>query len=978
MRPAVVVVVSLGLAISFAGCKDVEDSPFGAVPLDGDFDLDVSAPVHVLRDEFGIAHIDAETLADAAYVQGYVMAHDRLPQMDILRRFGAGTLAELFGSLDPSIIDTDLEMRVHRMRPLAEEAWTQLQASSDPLDREVVVLLQRFSDGVNAYAESIRTEEEGSTGVWVLDPNILASFDPIRFEAWSPVDSLVLGRFQAFALSWTTPFELDATELYQGLRDKFEGAPPNTPEGDRDGITRDILKFTPIGDVPTIDGFPNVGNDTGSRSDGSTGSQRTQPVAAVASGVKQPKIPRDAFARARTFFARGPHDGPLGALGPHAFMAPYAGSNNWAVGPGLTTTGTAMLATDQHLQLPNPSIFYPTHLRIRELHVESDTDADPAPLDLVGITFPGIPGVILGTNGHVAWSGTVSYHDVNDIYLETITGCAQGACVDFQGTQVPIETFTESIEVGALGLPTQAPITATYEMVPHHGPLIPEIDDVNHRVVPRTASSAFSVKYTGYTPTFEIRALWQLGRGAIDVDDAFRALAHFSYGSQNWTMIDRKDNVAWTTNAVVPERDAAAYQWNVDANPDGLAPFFVLPGDGTAEWTGRVASRYVPHAILRPGEASSVPFIATANADPVGASFDGDPLNQPSVDGHSLYVGLTYAAGVRQERIVDRLVELGNTVTVDGLASIQHDTYSMMGAKLAPHIVTTLTEAQSSAIPEVAAYVAALDAADRARLDRARTLLGAWTYRTPTGLADDESTPNGDPDSAATAVFNAWMHFFIKATLDDEITAATGGSLTAFSLDDNFLARIVYALIDSPNTFVQGDSGQPVICDAMASPTNDSCSYQIIAAVLASMHHWESAMGFATDDVTKWAWGDKHRLTIQPLFPNTALDLTKPDRRGFPKTGDNFVVNRSDQGWDDLDFSQDADGPAQRFIAISRGRDLPLEVRWALPGGVIYDSRSPHYRDLLDKYYLEETHFKAEYDDYEKLVPLGESRWIFR
>ena len=910
------------------------------------------------------------TLSDAAFVQGYVMAHDRLPQMDILRRFGAGTLGELFGALDPGIIDTDLEMRVHRMRPLAEEAWRQLQdsaATNGGTDAEVVVLLERFAEGVNAYAEAIRTEDEGSTGVWVLDPNLLASFDPSRFVPWDPVDSLVLGRFQAFALSWTTPFEVDATELYRGLRDTFDGAPAGTPEGDRAGIARDIMKFTPVGLTPTIDGFPNVVTDTGTRSDGSTGSQRTLPVIASA-GAQQPHISRELFARVRSFFARGPHDGPLGALGPHAFMSPYAGSNNWAVGPDRTPSGHAILATDQHLQLPNPSIFYPTHLRIRELQVQSDTDFDPAPLDLLGITFPGIPGVILGTNGHVAWSGTVSEHDVNDVYHETITGCAEGACTSFEGALVPIETFTETINVGALGTFTQAPITATYELVPHHGPIIPEIDSTAHRIVPRTANTALSVKYTGYEPTFEIRALWQLCRNSMTVDDAFRALASFSYGSQNWTMIDRDDNVAWTTNAVVPDRDPSAYRWNIDTAPDAAAPFFILPGDGTAEWRGQVAPRYVPHAILRPGEVHTTPFIVTANADPVGATFDGDPLNQPEVDGHPLYVGVTYAAGVRHARIADRLFELGPTADVDGLAAIQHDTFSTMGAKLAPYIVATLSSADTSA----------LSPADVARIDRARALLAGWTYATPTGLASDGLTPTGDLSSAATAVFNAWMHFFIQLAIDDEITAATNGAQRAFSLDDNFLARIVYALVTAPATFVQGPSGQPVICDAMTSATDDSCTTQIVAAALAAMAHLESPAGFGTDDVGRWAWGAMHRLTIQPLFPNTALDLPGPGLSGYPKSGDNFVVNRSDQGWDDLDFSQDADGPAQRFIAFSVGPDDPLEVRWALPGGVIYDSRSPHYKDLLEDYYLQEKHFTPEYTNYPRLIAQGESRWIFR
>ena len=52
-------------------------------------------------------------------------------------------------------------------------------------------------------------------------------------------------------------------------------------------------------------------------------------------------------------------------------------------------------------------------------------------------------------------------------------------------------------------------------------------------------------------------------------------------------------------------------------------------------------------------------------------------------------------------------------------------------------------------------------------------------------------------------------------------------------------------------------------------------------------------------------------------------------------------------------------------------------MRWALPGGVIFDSRSPHYRDLLDNYYLPEKHFDAPFT-VSDIVANGELRWIFR
>ena len=928
----------LVVLVALAACGDSSESgPFTDLPLDGDFKLGTDLPVHVARDKYGVAHIVAHNVRDAAFVQGYVMAHDRLPQMDILRRFGSGSLAELFGALDPSVIDTDLQMRMHRMKPLAEATLDQLRASTDPTDVQIVQLLERFTDGVNAYAQQLRDHE------WDLDPEIEASFPPDKFVDWAPADSLVLGRFQAFALSWSTPFELDATELYQKLGTFYDQA----TSGDgaarlaRKGISKDLMIFAPVGQIPTIDGFPNVATDSGSRSDGSG---KPSELAA------RPTVPQELFDRARSFFPKSIHTGPFGSLGPHAFMRPYAGSNNWAVGPALTG-GSALLATDQHLQLPNPSIFYPTHIQI---------DGDD-PIDVMGITFPGIPGVILGSNGNLAWSATVSEHDVNDVYLETVAPCAAGGgdCVSFNGNEVAIEPFQETIRIGAFGTITDEK-TVTYEVVPHHGPIIPEI--ANHTLVPRTGNSALTVKYTGYEPTFEIRALWRMAH-AKDVGEGFQALSDFSFGSQNWTMIDNTGpSIAWTTNAVVPERTPATYAWNATTNPTGAAPFFILDGKGQFEWTGRMDPRYVPHAI-NPAQG----YLATANADPVGATFDNDPLNQKDADGNPLYVGVTYAAGVREERIANLIT--GGAHTLDDMAIVQHDTHSNVGAHLTPAILAALAllDSTTGAPTDAKTFVAGLSAADRATLTQARGLLSGWTFATPT---------TASKDSAATALFNAWMHFFLERALKDELAAV---SFDIYRLDDNQLVRIVYALLTQPAMFVQdAATGQPVLCDDFATAGDDSCSKVILQAVLDAMTHLASVDGFGSPDPTTWAWGTLHHLTIHPLFPNAQLDLPRAGElatAGFPKAGDNFNINRSDMGWSDLNFSQFADGPAQRFLAVA-APGAPITVKWQLPGGAIFDSRDPHYRDLLDQYYLPERHFDAPYL-ITQIVADGESRWEF-
>jgi len=953
---AVALALSTLLACGDSGDKKpdaqaIPTGPFDSIPLTQDLPTaGLDGPVFAARDQYGIMHIQATTVADLGYAEGYAMAHDRLPQMDILRRFGSGRLAELFGALDQSTVDTDLQMRVHRMRPLAEQDWAMLQSSTNPDDEKMVKLLSRFADGVNAYNTDLKN------GKYTLDEEVGLSFDPARFVAWDPVDSLVLVRFESFALSWTTPVEVDLTTVYQGARQTFDNASPSDAAlFARKGISHDLLYVTPVGRYSTIDGFPNVTVDTGTRSDsGRPGKMK------LAAPAPEKMIPRELLDNARAFFAD-----PLKGheiLSPHRLMVPHAGSNNWVVGPQLTG-GKTMIAGDQHLQLPNPMIWWPVQLIV------------PGDIDAEGVTFPGIPGIILGTNGKVAWQATVVYHDVNDVFEEDIHPCTGGGdCVTHDGQEVKLETFTEKVNIGALGTITGS-VDATYEVVPHHGPIIPTVS--GGHIVPRTGAKALSVQYTGYQPTLQARTVWYLLH-STSIDDVFKSIGHFDYGGQNWAIIDNQGNYGWTSNAKVPTRKPAAYTWNATSNPNGNAPFMVMPGDGSCDWTGTMDTRYVPHAIDPPEG-----YLATANSDPVGATFDGDPLNQPVVDGIPLYAGVTYAAGVRAERISDDIkaaaARTNNHITLDDMAKIQHDSTSTMGMKLMPKILDDLKALDSTTgMPaDVALYLGGLAQPDKTRLTAARALFQKWTFATPTATGASPTAGQLD-DSAATSLFNAWMHYFIQDTLEDEYTAI---NFDVWAIEQNLTARVVYAMLVEPQFLVpSATTGQPILCDDLTTGgADESCTRHVLQAAVEAMTWAESPQGFGTADTTKWHWGDKHRLILPPLFPNAALNVppaTDPkDPTGFAKEGDQFVVNRSDMGWEDLDFHQFADGPSERFM-VEAENNGPMHIKWQLPGGTIYDRSSKHYRDLLDNYYLPQVHFDAAYTT-EEIVAKGEERWVF-
>src|ERR1700733_8662072 len=108
----------------------------GSIPAKG-----LTAPVKVTRDGHGVPTIEAASLDDLFFAQGYVTAQDRLWQMDVMRRFGAGELSEILGE---DLLKLDREQRILGLRAAATKA---LQLAS-PRDRS---FFEAYARGVNAY-----------------------------------------------------------------------------------------------------------------------------------------------------------------------------------------------------------------------------------------------------------------------------------------------------------------------------------------------------------------------------------------------------------------------------------------------------------------------------------------------------------------------------------------------------------------------------------------------------------------------------------------------------------------------------------------------------------------------------------------------------------------------------------------------------------------------------------------------------------
>src|SRR5262249_28683418 len=107
-------------------------SPVDAVPMSETFRASsLSAPVDIVRDEWGNPHIYGQTLADVSFAQGYIVARDRFVQMDLARHQASGTIAELAGLISPGTLDSDVAIRAHHLRKTASDGFAALKASSD-------------------------------------------------------------------------------------------------------------------------------------------------------------------------------------------------------------------------------------------------------------------------------------------------------------------------------------------------------------------------------------------------------------------------------------------------------------------------------------------------------------------------------------------------------------------------------------------------------------------------------------------------------------------------------------------------------------------------------------------------------------------------------------------------------------------------------------------------------------------------------
>ncbi len=410
-----------------------------------------------------------------------------------------------------------------------------------------------------------------------------------------------------------------------------------------------------------------------------------------------------------------------------------AGSNAWAVAPARSAGGRTLLANDPHLGVQMPSLWSAVGLHLPDW-------------DLVGVSLPGVPGVVLGRTPVFAWAFTNTMADDQDLYLEQTVPEDPDRYL-FEGAWWPLEVRTETIRVRG-----RRPETLRVEHT-RHGPLIdgvlrglldfkdraagadqgPAPDDVAAAEPP--AGRRVALRWAALESDSALLALDRL-LDARDLEGALAAMRHFTSPGQNIILADTSGTLHYQFTGAVPLRRG----W------DGSRP---LEGwTGEHEWEGLVPFEELP-AVRDPSDG----LLVSANDRP-----------PPSAAG--AFLGRWWSDPARAQRLREAL-SASRRHTPEDFARLQLDLVSPNAAGLVAQLAT---------LPSRGPYTA-----------RALEVLTGWAGRIE--------------GSGPTLLYECFLAGLLPAVLEDELgPALLADYLSALEFYDGVypVARRLLETADTP------------------------------------------------------------------------------------------------------------------------------------------------------------------------------------
>jgi penicillin amidase len=516
------------------------------------------------------------------------------------------------------------------------------------LDAEHRRMLQAYADGVNA---------------WIRDhPGPLPpEFVTLRFqpEPWTVRNSLSIAKIMAWDLAdWN--LGLDVQRALDAVGDS---------------LGQDLLPAWPDSGLTIL----GADADWEGRGDAPPAEARPAALPRVSGPVPLPEAP------------------PLALHLLESASASHA-SNSWVIGGSRTRSGKPILANDMHLALRAPAIWY-----LAALHGGG--------IDIVGMTLPGVPVVVAGHSGKVAWGYTNAMVDDVDLFVEQVDPANANRYRTPAGWS-DMTVRPETIQVKG-GQPVVHTVRTT-----RHGPVLSDVDERGGK------ERVIAMQWTAYAPSSEVVALVGMNR-ARNAAEFLRALAGFNNPHQNVVYADADGRFGYWMAGRVPLRRGG----------DGVLP---APGwTGEGDWTGWLDFNQHPH-VQDPADG----FVVTANNRQVGTSYPH-------------HISANWAEPWRAMRI-RQMVESGRGLTAADVLAQQMDVRDVWALR---HLPRAVQAAERAGLGDAAGTLRGWNG--EARVDsRAAALFYVWIEELRTRVGADE--------------FRGKTVYFPRTTLD-RVLARGGG-----------------------------------------------------------------------------------------------------------------------------------------------------------------------------------------------------------
>jgi penicillin amidase len=309
------------------------------------------------------------------------------------------------------------------------------------------------------------------------------------------------------------------------------------------------------------------------------------------------------------------------------------GSNNWAVSPQISAGTKPVVANDPHLETTMvPGIWYSCGLITPHIRA-------------VGVTVPGIAGMAIGRNTHIAFGITNSYGDTQDLYIESVDPANPDNYLEGEKS-IPFKVIEETLKIRDKTAPGGFRREKIKIRLTHRGPVISGIMPglkTDKVISMRWSSFEVMAPGIGFDRLLECRT----------VSEFRQALKNLNQVALNFVFADSLGNIAWQPTGKLPIRTQG----------EGLVPYVVK--DEKDNWTGWIPWEDMPHSV-NPGRG----WVGTCNHLTVKRDYP--------------YYYTTHASPSYRYRRISELMDAPGKKTVGDHWKFQRDTVNLMAKKIAP------------------------------------------------------------------------------------------------------------------------------------------------------------------------------------------------------------------------------------------------------------------------------------------------------